>query len=189
MVRRLLRLERQWQHFQTHPSTALHHSIHRRAHALRHHMQFPWESWDAVGYGPALTVGIKKKVEEEERRARIAQWQERMAHDFAATMRWVQRHYEREEGAADMDPSLASEAVRFHAELAPVWQPASLDAWNGAHLEGLDEWFKANRTELQLLVVEAADLREAIRKKRGKASGPDAWNAEHLVEAPDIFYQ
>lgn len=139
--------------------------------------------------GNALAAGIKNVEEEEQRRARIAKCQERMTHDFAATATWVRRHYEREEGAADVASSPSSEAARFHAELAPIWQPSSLDPWNGEHLEGLENWFEANRSELNLPPIEAADLREAIRKNRGKAPGPDAWNAEHLVDAPDTFYR
>lgn len=64
-----------------------------------------------------------------------------------------------------------------------------LDPWSGEHLEGLEDWFEANRSELSFPPIEAADLREAIRKNRGKAPGPDAWKAEHLVDAPDTFYQ
>lgn len=33
--------------YQDHPTTSLHSSIHRHAHALRHHVSFPWENWDA----------------------------------------------------------------------------------------------------------------------------------------------
>lgn len=62
LVRRLRRLERLWRHYQDHPTTSLHSSIHRHAHALRHHVNFPWGNWDVGSYSTALAAGSDVRV-------------------------------------------------------------------------------------------------------------------------------